>query len=278
MLTTKKAIFTGLFVLLSTLFYLLSHSGLGKFDSIGNEYFENSLKKAAITYATVRGVNSLVSVVKESKMEVAPAGVGVSIAVGEVLDPLDDMTERVSSVLVMAIVALGTQKIFFEIINDGGFLTLCALSLLIALMPYLSSRLRSKTYQFLLKLFVLVLILRLLLPVSALISTYFHDTIFQEKIETSKLVLSNIKGSSHFDMEIEKSGNFLEKIKSGYLGVEKRFEDVKSIFNHLQSNMGEIISALISLVTVYIFLFLVDVIILPVGIFLLIYKGLKVYF
>ncbi len=278
MITKKRAIFSGIFVILSLLFFFLANNGLGKFDEKSNEYFESSLKKAAISYATVRGVNSIVSVIKESKVDMAPAGVGLSVAAGQVLDPLDDMTERVSDVLVMAIVALGIEKIFFEIVSGYGFTVLAIIALCIALVPLLPLGVGNRAYVFFLKLMTVVLVLRLLLPISATLSQYFHDTIFSEKIERSKLVLSEIS-SKEIPMEIPKTNDsFLEKIKNSYSQVSLKSAQIAEVFSNIKNNMSDIITALVELTTVYVFSFLLEVILIPVGVFLFIFKGLKVFF
>jgi hypothetical protein len=48
-------------------------------------------KLKCLTYATCRVINASVSIVKESSLQLEPAGVGISLAVGQALDPIDDM-------------------------------------------------------------------------------------------------------------------------------------------------------------------------------------------
>lgn len=73
------------------------------------------MTKAGVAYGVCRVVNASVSAIKESQIQIEPAGLGVSLAVGQVLDSLDDMTERASDILVTAIVSLGIQKIVYEL-------------------------------------------------------------------------------------------------------------------------------------------------------------------
>ena len=68
-------------------------------DDYVDDYTDSALTGAALTYATARGINALVSMMQSSEIE---AGVGVvsgSITVGELLDPLNDMIERFSTVM-----------------------------------------------------------------------------------------------------------------------------------------------------------------------------------
>ena len=45
----------------------------------------------------------------------APAGVGVTITAGEILDPLNDLIERFSWLVLMASASLGTQLVLTDI-------------------------------------------------------------------------------------------------------------------------------------------------------------------
>lgn len=84
-------------------------------DSKTDGYFENSIAKAGVAYATCRGINAIVSVLKGSDLDIDPEEIGTTIAVGEIFDPIDDMTERLSDVIVTAITSLGVQKLLYEI-------------------------------------------------------------------------------------------------------------------------------------------------------------------
>ena len=97
-------------------------------DQKADLYFKDSIYKAGSSYAACRLINGGVSVLKESDVSLEPMGLGVTIAVGQVLDPIDDMTERLSNVLVTAIASLGTQKLLHEVATKlspvliGGFI------------------------------------------------------------------------------------------------------------------------------------------------------------
>jgi hypothetical protein len=91
---------------------------IDRLDAVADQYFEDSVTKASVAYGTSRLINAGVSVVKDSSVQLQPAGLGISLAVGQVLDPLDDLNERLSSVLVTAIISLLAQKICYEIAQE----------------------------------------------------------------------------------------------------------------------------------------------------------------
>jgi hypothetical protein len=89
--------------------------GFGDPLVVSDAYAEAWLSDAALdsgkAYLAVRGLNAAVSVLKGSEFEVHPLGVGVSAAAGEVLDPLDDMTERLADLLVYSTATVGVYRL-----------------------------------------------------------------------------------------------------------------------------------------------------------------------
>ena len=103
------------FLLIFTIFVLrLLPSEIPYLDEKGDEYFKTATKEAIAVYAVARLTNALVSVAKETEMEISPFGVGVTVHIGQVLDPLDDATERLSAVLTTSMAVLGIMKISKE--------------------------------------------------------------------------------------------------------------------------------------------------------------------
>ncbi|MEE4301366.1 MAG: hypothetical protein V2J24_18140, partial [Pseudomonadales bacterium] len=70
--------------------------------------------RALATFAAARALDGAISVVQGTEVALQPAGVGVTLTVGQVLDPLDDLVERFSWVMLAATAALGTQRVLLE--------------------------------------------------------------------------------------------------------------------------------------------------------------------
>ena len=69
----------------------------------------DSFERAIAVYAIARSLNGVISVAQGTELEVAPVGVGVSVSVGEILDPLNDLIERFSWLILLALSSLGGQ-------------------------------------------------------------------------------------------------------------------------------------------------------------------------
>ena len=93
-----------LLVAVAIMLFILPGLKLPYLDQKADTYFSEAMTKAGLAYGVCRVINASVSVIKESQVQLEPAGLGVSLAAGQLLDPLDDMTERASDILVTAIV------------------------------------------------------------------------------------------------------------------------------------------------------------------------------
>ena len=157
---------------------------IGGIDRNAEAYLDKTMKKALVTFAVVRGINAVISVIQESDLAVSPAGVGMTIAVGEILDPVNDLIERFSWIMLASTTSLGVQRILMNISAWLGFrflLTLSMFAVLIGLwLPHLFKRdLKSLGIRLLL----LSILVRFIVPVVAL-ATDRIDGLFLERTYT----------------------------------------------------------------------------------------------
>lgn len=68
---------------------------------------DEAFTRAMVSFGLAKTLNVLISLVQGTQLTLTPAGVGVSLSVGEVLDPFNDMVERFSWVMLFATVSLG---------------------------------------------------------------------------------------------------------------------------------------------------------------------------
>ncbi|MES9965799.1 MAG: hypothetical protein ABW082_08025 [Sedimenticola sp.] len=271
---SRRKVATTLAILLLSLGFGLLSTGKLSLDSGADRYFTETLKEAALAYAATRGVNAVVSVLKESEVEVSPAGVGVSIAAGQILDPVDDMTERASSILVTAIIALGLQKIAFEIAGVAAFQLIAVVLLLMIPLVWLRGVGERPWLQIMIRACAFLLLIRLLLPLSALVSEGLHSAVFAPGIDEAReslaLVSSRYEEMNAFEKG-EEDGLFSSIVgKAG-----SQVESARHAFDHIARNVEQIIGSLLELATLYIALFLIQVLAIPLLSLLLAYGVVK---
>lgn len=100
----------------------------GHVDSTSKGYAENALRNALVTFAVARTLNGVISVAQGTQLAIEPGGVGVNLSVGEILDPINDLVERFSAVMLVAASSLGLQTLLLNITAWWGFSAFLALA------------------------------------------------------------------------------------------------------------------------------------------------------
>jgi len=170
--------------------FRIIHSEIPYLDRKGDEYFETATKKALVAYGTTRVLNAVVSVAKETEVE-ASLGVGLTIHLGQFLDPIDDATERLSSVLTASIAALGLMKIIKELLQIYTFKVVSYL-LIFSLPGLWIKRLRNFS-RTILNIVILLFAVRLALPVCGVINDFLYRDYFEPEINKALLVFRGLK-------------------------------------------------------------------------------------
>src|SRR5690606_16603911 len=109
-------------------------------DTPASERVDAGLKRALASFATARALNAVISVAQGTELSAQPLGVGVNVAPGQVLDPVNDMVEQFSNLMLVASVSFGVQKV---LIGIGGYWPVSAL-LTAAVLAWTWLRLRRR--------------------------------------------------------------------------------------------------------------------------------------
>ncbi len=262
--------------------WLLFSSGLKVpgLDATADTYFQDAITKAGLAYATIRTINASVSIIKESTVQLEPAGVGLSLAVGQVLDPIDDMTERLSHVLVTAIVSLGVQKLSYEIAISLVPPLFAAALIILSVLIWVGDHRLGAIQHLVFQVLLFSAIFRFFLPVSSIANAFVHDHFFAGRIETAKAELS--LGSTELDRLKELSLPEIEgvwtTIEKGKLFLKKKSAEFKEAVVYTVDNMGRIIENLMELTFLYVGLFVIQVLFLPLISFWILLKIVNALF
>lgn len=269
-----------LLVLTGVILFMMPGLKLPYLDQKADSYFSDAMTKAGVAYGVCRVVNASVSVVKESQIQIEPAGLGVSLAAGQILDPLDDMTERASDILITAIISLGIQKIAHEL-SVAFAPSLLGVALLIFVVTSFLKGDRAAAYRSVtLKAIILIAVARLCLPTSSIISSYLNDHYFSPKITKAKdeLAMSSPEVERLKDMRMPELDGPWGTIKNGFIFVGEKTKDLGAALKSLVRNAGSMVSNLLKLSYLYIALFILQVVMIPIGAFWLLSRLINVMF
>lgn len=238
-------------------------------DTSADTYFREGISLSMGAYATCRMVNASVSVIKDSNVDVAPAGVGLSLGLGQVLDPIDDMTERLSDVLVTAITSLGVQKLAYEISVSLAPPVISALLFISAVLMWFKHerifRLEAATKRLL----FLIVVARLCLPLSSMVNNFLQKEFFDDRIAYSKkeLAVASTGIEKLKDFSIPEIDGFMGTLENSASFLKQRSIDLKDAVVMTIKNADNIIENLLELTFLYVGVFLIQVILLPLLIF-----------
>lgn len=113
--------------LLLALAIILGGAWLAPLDSSAATQAENGLKRALASFATARALNAVISVAQGTEVSIQLAGFGPNFTPGQVLDPINDLVEQFSTLMLFASASFGVQLFLIKI---GGH---AAVSLLLSL-------------------------------------------------------------------------------------------------------------------------------------------------
>lgn len=98
----------------------------GIVDDTAKELAERSFKRALVTFAVARTLNGVISLAQGTELALEPGGLGVNLGVGEILDPVNDLVEQFSGVMLVATSSLGLQNVLLRMTSWWGFTALLA--------------------------------------------------------------------------------------------------------------------------------------------------------
>lgn len=219
--------------------FVIYFSMFAKIDDNANARLDTSFKQALGVFATAKALNAVVSLVQGT--EVGPPG--VTITIGEVLDPINDLVERFSWIMLASLTSLGIQKILMNVlVYYNGFDILLFTSLVISNFVYffkLKKYTRQKNFFF--KFTILLIFIRFSIPFMSLANEYVYVNFVKQdySIELSQKVVNSAKdGISQFNDK-----------KASYFST-KYYKNKIAQFQKLATNAGDHI---VDLIIIFVF-------------------------
>jgi len=155
-------------------------------DNIGRDYTESTLKRALVTFGIARGLNGVISVAQGTQVAIEPAGIGLNFAPGQILQPVNDLIERFSWVMLAASTSLGIQRVSIEMISSRGYmLTVASFVALSLLLAWLGARTPVALRRIAGKIAITLLLIRFAIPVMAICSEGLYAAFLSSQYEKS---------------------------------------------------------------------------------------------
>lgn len=237
---------------------LVALSWLAPLDSVANQYVDAGLKRALLSFASARALNAAISVAQGTEVAVQPAGIGVILSPGQALDPINDLVEQFSNLMLTASVAFGAEKVLISI----GAHWVVSLMLTVAAAAWFAFISRKDTApHWLSRLLILLLMIRFAIPVV----TIGSDMLFRQFMETdyhsSQRGIESVSGQlaklDAQDAAAADDKGVLERFK----GWAAQQTDFKSLYANLKQAAEQAIERIITLMVI----FLLQTLVFPVA-------------
>lgn len=228
-------------------------------DERALQIHEESFERAIASFAIAKGLNAVISLIQGTELNASPAGVGITITVGQILDPMNDLIERFSWIMLVASVSLGIQKLLLNL-GDLFYLQLTLVTLITMLLAiFWYKPLQNKiTFAIILRLIIVLLVLRfaalLFIHAESMIYTALmeqeYNTATQTLTQTQK-ELENIAIQN--DAKIMAEESWLSSLHNSYDKV-KELVDIKAQLQALRTLFDRAQKEVISLIAIFVIL------------------------
>ena len=238
-MNTRKLFYTVLIVLVGAI------AATGIADDVSDTYAEKALTRALTTFAVARTLNGVISVAQGTEVALEPGGVGVMLTPGQILDPVNDLVERFSSVMLVASSSLGLQIVLLDILSWWVLSAALIATLLVALLLIWMPELRENRFIAVIPRVAFALaVVRFALPVIIICTNFVFDTFLLTRHDAASFELSASTQqieelSSDVDDDDEQGGSQAEDESFDFPDFDELAAEVKESVTRMYSDASD---------------------------------------
>jgi hypothetical protein len=250
----------------------------GSVDRLGEANAGAAFKRALVTFAVSRALNGAISVAQGTELAIEPAGVGVILSLGQVLDPINDLVERFSTVMLVATSSLGLQNILLQITSSWGFdLALGLIAVLVVVTAWVPATGVQKWSQLTRRLMLCIVFIRFAVPLLIIASSFVFDVYLEAEqtaaIEALEGVQTKIDRLNEAPPDVPSPNESMMDRFTAMIDQAVETVDVRDRLNRLQAQVTDASEHIINLIVI----FLLQTVLLPIAfvwLFLQLLKGI----
>ena len=226
----------------------------GPLDRLSQDYVESGLKRALITFAAARTANAIISAAQETTVAIQPFGIGVTLSPAQVLDPINDLVEQFSALMLAACISFAIQRVLISI---GGYEWVSVL-LTAALLGWAWMAWRERhAPTWLARTLLVLLLVRFAVPIAAVGSeASFRLTMASDYAQAETAIDVASSELSRMAPETPKGAGAIERLKDWW---DRQKQDIQLYFGQLKDKAENMVRHIIVLMA----LFTVQTLLLP---------------
>lgn len=246
--------------LLSVMLLLTAVLSLTPFmDQRASADYDELFQRAFVTFALARTINGVISVVQGTEVALQPAGVGVTLTPGQILDPVNDLIERFSWIMMGATISLGVQNVLLDI--SSWWLVQILFALLAAWMMiriWYPGQDPQWQRTLLKRVFFLMLFIRFAVPMMLIANDMLYQQFLEQRYQQSTEViivagreLEQIKEEATAEESRDAEQSMLDSITRAWSNTVDSI-DLSGRLERMQAQAADVIEHLIQLSVVFV--------------------------
>jgi hypothetical protein len=225
---------------------------------------DSGLTRSLLCFAGARTVNGLLSVVQGTQVALQPMGLGLTLSLGQILEPVNRLVEEFSAVMFIAAVSFGVMKTLVVVTAWWPVkLAVTACAVLWAV-----SYGRNRAHRGFARLLCAMLLLRFAVPVAALGSEFAFQQFLAQDYAHAQASLEGTPAQMEAAAGPEPGKTFIDKLHDG---LSAPFAAAKARYSALVSSAQSLVAHLVDLLVV----FVLQTVVFPVAFLWLLYRALK---
>ena len=228
----------------------------GALDGPAQASADRVFRQALLTYGAVRTLDAAVSLAEGTEIALQPGGLGVTVSAGEVLEPIDDIVEQFSSLMLVSTTSLGIQRLLLRA-SAWGLLTVCLIFFLLARVgtTFFPDRIHPKVRRSVSVGLWLLLVGRFAVPVYALGSAVLFEKFLQpsqlEAVQAIEETSGDIREMEQLGaMEVEEG--WVARVSAWFSGAVERLDAPQRI-SAFRDRVATAVDQLLNLLVVFVF-------------------------
>jgi len=241
-------------------------------DDEAKKMVDDSFKQAIIVFGSAKALNGVISLAQGTQLDLP----FVIVAIGQVLDPINDLVEQFSLVMLASLTSLGIQKILLGFVTNNIYnYTLFIFVIIFNFWLFKRFKRDEKIRDIFFKITLVLLFLRFAIPMISYANDLSYNYFVKSEYNIEKLneniiqVKENVNSVTTDTIKQKEDNSFfdkvMEKFDSSY--YEKKIDE----YTNAVDNSSEYI---IDLIIVFVF----QTILLPIVFLLILYFFIKSLF
>lgn len=194
--------------------------------------YKNTLDRAVYSFALAKGLNAIISVIQSTEINLS-LFVGATVGIGEILDPINDLVERFSIVMLLSSISIGVQHLLLIVGKSMFIKVLLIISAVLSIVGIWMYRFK---YSFVFIISIKVFLLLFILRFGAVFFIYSTELMYEEV----------------YEKQYQSSNKYLQTYKNDLEVLRNNKQEFSSLWEQLKGKTETFSKKVIQLMTIFV--------------------------